>query len=165
MDLYRSYWISYTSKWGNLWIVHHLALSADHKQQGSFSTSKKTMAAIHRHSLVHSTSHLDHKRMLGGSWSKNCPKETMATFCWVLVEFGTDILYENSEKSSLVRRPKRRSWCRLPGGDGGSVPWSSCMANFEGLVLLNGNFRIQQMEVLYHLRPYSVGIFPYIVFI
>ena len=23
MDLYRSYWISYTSKWGNLWIVHH----------------------------------------------------------------------------------------------------------------------------------------------
>ena len=29
---------------------------------------------------------------------------------------------------------------------------------------LNGNSRIQYMEVLYHVRPYFVGIFPYVAF-
>ena len=28
--------------------------------------------------------------------------------------------------------------------------------------LINGNFMVLKMEVLYHIRPYYVGIFPYI---
>lgn len=140
MDLFWSYRISYTSKWGNLWIVHHLAPSADHKQQGSFSTSKKTMAAIHRHSLVHSTSHLDHKRMLGGSWSKKMPQRNHGYFL-----LGSGGLWNWCPVWKLRELSSSRMWgaqndevgAGCQGGmasDAGSVPmrrwtwpgWSHC---------------------------------------